>query len=142
MGPFIWLLQWPIRAVILLIVSLLPLGVQLDSFWVALVTAVVIGLLGTLLVAPLKFLLGPIWAVTSLGGLIGPISWLYEWLIGIIIFSVAAWLIRGFRLTNGLTSAVLGALIYSVLSKLVLGRLGLEVPLTRAAAHLFSAPVS
>jgi putative membrane protein len=133
MGSLVWLLQWPIRAVILLLVSMLPLGVEVENLWVALVTAVVIGLLGTLLVAPLKFLLGPIWAVTSLGGLIGPISWLYEWLIGIIIFSLAAWLIRGFRLTNGLTSAILGALIYSVLSKLVLGRLGLEVPLTRAA---------
>jgi putative membrane protein len=133
MGSLVWLLQWPIRAVILLLVSMLPLGVEVENLWVGLVTAVVIGLLGTLLVAPLRFLLGPIWAVTSLGGLIGPISWLYEWLIGIIIFSVAAWLIRGFRLTNGLTSAILGALIYSVLSKLVLGRLGLEVPLTRAA---------
>lgn len=134
MGPLLWLLQWPIRAVILLLVARLPLGVEMASFSAALLSAVVIGLLGTLLVLPLKLLLGPVWFVSSLGGLISPVSFLFNWLITIILFSLAAWLITGFRLHNGVISAILGALAYSVLSSLVLGWLGLDVPLTRAMA--------
>ena len=134
MGSLAWLLQWPIRALILLLVSRLPLGVEMASFPVALLSAVVIGLLGTLLIWPLKLILGPIWAVTSLGGLISPVSFLFNWLITIILFGLAAWLIKGFQLKNGLVSAILGALAYSVLSSVVLGWLGLEVPLTRAMA--------
>jgi putative membrane protein len=134
MGPLLWLLQWPIRAVILLLVARLPLGVEMASFSAALLSAIVIGLLGTLLVLPLKLLLGPVWFVSSLGGLISPVSFLFNWLITIILFSLAAWLIKGFRLDNGLISAILGALAYSVLSSLVLGWLGLDVPLTRAMA--------
>jgi putative membrane protein len=131
-NSLVWLLQWPIRALILLLVSRLPLGVEMESFPIALISAVVIGLLGTLLVWPMKFILAPIWAITSLGGLITPVSFLFNWLITIILFGLAAWLIQGFRLRNGLTSAVLGALVYSVLSTIVLQLLGLEVPLTRA----------
>ncbi len=134
MGSLLWLLQWPIRALILLLVSWLPLGVEMESFPVALVSAIVIGLLGTLLIIPLKVVLAPIWAITSLGGLISPISLLFNWLITIILFGLSAWLIPGFRLKNGLVSAILGALVYSVLSAVVLRMLGLEVPLTRAMA--------
>ncbi len=134
MGSLAWLLQWPIRALILLLVARLPLGVEMASFPVALLSAVVIGLLGTLLIWPLKLILGPIWAVTSLGGIISPVSFLFNWLITIILFGLAAWLIKGFQLKNGLVSAILGALVYSVLSSLVLGWMGLDVPLTRAMA--------
>jgi putative membrane protein len=131
-NSLVWLLQGPIRALILLLVSRLPLGVEMASFPIALISAVVIGLLGTLLVWPMKFILAPIWAITSLGGLITPVSFLFSWLITVILFGLAAWLIQGFRLRNGLISAVLGALVYSVLSTIVLQLLGLEVPLTRA----------
>ena len=134
MEALVWLVQWPIRALILLLVAWLPLGVEMASFPIALLSAVVIGLLGTLLIWPLKFVLAPIWAITSLGGLVSPVSFLFNWLITIILFGLAAWLIQGFRLKNGLTSAVLGALVYSVLSAMVLRLLGLEVPLTKAMA--------
>ena len=134
MGPLVWLLQWPIRALILLLVARLPLGVEMASFPVALLSSVVIGLLGTLLIWPLKLLLGPIWAVTSLGGIISPVSFLFNWLISIILLGLAAWLIEGFRLKNGLVSAILGALAYSILSTVVLRLLGLEIPFTRAMA--------
>ena len=60
-----WLLQWPIRAIVLLIVAWLPLGVEVSSFPIAMLSAVVIGLLGTLLIWPLKLLLGPV-----LGGVV------------------------------------------------------------------------
>lgn len=56
MGGFVWLLQWPIRALVLLLITYLPLGVEMSSFPVALLAAVVIGLLGSLLILPLKAL--------------------------------------------------------------------------------------
>jgi putative membrane protein len=139
-NSLVWLLQWPIRALILLLVSRLPLGVEMASFPIALISAVVIGLLGTLLIWPLKFILAPIWAITSLGGLISPVTFLFNWLITIFLFGLAAWLIQGFRLRNGLLSAVLGALVYSVLSTIALQALGLDVPLTRAMALISGLP--
>ena len=140
-GSLLWLLQWPLRAVVLLLVAKLPLGVEMANFQIALLSAVVIGLLGTLLMWPLKLILGPFWAISSLGGLISPVSFLFEWLIAIILFGLAAWLIQGFRLRNGLVSAVLGALAYSLISYFALRALGLEVPLTRAVALITGLPV-
>jgi putative membrane protein len=134
-----WLLQWPIRALVLLLVAWLPLGVEVDSFPIALLAAVVIGLLGTLLIWPLKALLALPWAVTSLGGLLTPITGLFNWAITVILFGLAAWLIKGFRLKNGVLSAVLGAVVYAVLSTVLLRILGLDVDMTRANA-LMSAP--
>ena len=137
----LWLLQWPVRALVLLIVAALPLGVEVDSFGVALLSAAVIGLLGTLLVLPLKAVLALPWAITSLGGLIAPVTWLYNWLITVILFALAAWLIHGFRLRNGVVSAVLGAVVYAGLSAVILGMLGLEVSATRASLLMSTTPL-
>ena len=134
MGTLGWLLQWPIRALVLLVVAALPLGVELASFGTAFWAAVLIGLLGTLLILPLKVVMGPVWAITSLGGLISPVSFLFNWLITVVLFGLAAWLIQGFRLKNGLISSVLGAVVYSVISAVVLRALGIaDVDFTRAA---------
>jgi putative membrane protein len=142
MGSLVWLLQWPIRAIVLLIVAWLPLGVEVSSFPVALLAAVVIGLLGTLLIWPLKLVLGPVWAVTSLGGLISPVSFLFNWLITVILFGLAAWLIQGFRLKNGVVSAILGGIVYTVLSTVILRILGLDVDFTRATAMMSGLPMA
>lgn len=134
-----WLLQWPIRALVLLLVAALPLGVEMANFGTALWAAILIGLLGTLLIWPLKLVLGPAWAITSLGGLIAPVSFLFNWLITIVLFAIAAWLINGFRLKHGLFSAILGAVVYSVISAVVLRALGLvDVEATRAALPMIS----
>ena len=141
-GSLLWLLQWPIRAAILLLISRLPLGVEMANFQVALLSAGVIGLLGTLLMWPLRFVLAPLRLIATLGGLI-PVGFLFDWLISIVLFGLTAWLIQGFRLRNGFTSAVLGALVYSFISFFLLRALGLEVPLTRAMALLFgNAPLA
>jgi putative membrane protein len=120
MGSLAWLLQWPIRALVLLLVASLPLGVEVDNFVIGLLAAVVIGLLGTLLTLPLKALLALPWAISSLGGLLMPVSWLFNWAITVILFALAAWLIEGFRLRYGLLSAVLGAVAYAGISAVVL----------------------
>jgi putative membrane protein len=110
----------------------------MQSFPVALLAAVVIGLLGTLLILPLKALFALPWLLTSFGGLLQPISLVYNWIITIILFGLAAWLIQGFRLKNGLISAILGALAYSIISTIVLRLLGLDVDFTRAALGVMS----
>jgi putative membrane protein len=116
--------------------------VEVSSFPIALLAAVVIGLLGTLLIWPLKLVFGPIWAVTSLGGLISPVSLLFNWIITVILFGLPAWLIKGFRLKNGLLSAILGGVVYTVLSAIILRLLGLDVDFTRVAALITAAPVA
>jgi len=127
-----WLLQWPVRAAILLLITRLPIGVEMVNFPIALVSALVISLAGTLLVWPLRLILSPLRMVTTIGGLL-PVGFLFEWLISILLFGFTAWLIQGFRLRNGLFSAALGALAYSVLSFIALRSLGLEVPLLRGS---------
>ncbi|MCT0224959.1 phage holin family protein [Synechococcus sp. CS-1328] len=126
MGSLAWLLQWPIRAVVLLIVAQLPLGVEMQGFGAAVLAVIVISLLGALLAPLLKLLLAPLWVITSLGGLIAPISWLFDGLITVALFALAASLIPEFRLRNGLLSAVLGALVYTLLTGAVLRVFGLE----------------
>lgn len=120
MTGFDWLLQWPIRALVLLLIASLPLGVEFEGFGAALLSAGAIGLLGSLLTLPLKALFLLPWAVTSLGGLIQPISLLFNWLITAILFSLAAGFVDGFRLKNGVFSAILGSLAYSIISMVVL----------------------
>ena len=120
MTGFDWLLQWPIRALLLLLIASLPLGVEFEGFGAALLSAGAIGLLGSLLTLPLKALFLLPWAVTSLGGLIQPISLLFNWLITAILFGLAAGFVDGFRLKNGVFSAILGSLAYSIISMVVL----------------------
>jgi putative membrane protein len=124
-NPLHWLAQWPIRAAVLLFVTWLPLGVELDGFLPALQAAALIGLLGMLLTLPLQALLALPWAIASLGGLIFPVTWLLNWLIYVVLFALAALLLPAFRLRFGLVSALLGAVIYSLLSALILRAFGL-----------------
>ena len=128
----VWLLQWPVRTAILLLITRLPIGVEMVNFPLALVSALVISLAGTLLVWPLRLILSPLRMVTTIGGLL-PVGFLFEWLISILLFGFTAWLIQGFRLRNGLFSAALGALAYSVLCFIAMRSLGLEVPLLRGS---------
>ncbi len=124
-NPLHWLAQWPIRAAVLVFVTWLPLGVELDGFLPALQAAALIGLLGMLLTLPLQALLALPWAIASLGGLIFPVTWLFNWLIYVVLFALAALLLPAFRLRFGLVSALVGAVIYSLLSALILRAFGL-----------------
>ena len=63
-------------------------------------------------------------------------------LITVILFGLAAWLIQGFRLKNGVLSAVLGAVVYAVISTVLLRILGLDVDMTRASALMSALPLA
>lgn len=110
-----------VMAVSLLIVSKLPLGVEIDSPVPALIGGAIIGAFsGVWHLFPGGF--RTFTTVLSLGiiPLIG----------GIIVFGLAAWLVEGFRLRWGIWSAILGSialsLVYSIVT-FILRQVGLVV---------------
>lgn len=103
-----------VTAIALIIISKLPLGVEIDSFGKALVSALVFGILNAI-AYPLKALLT-----------VGPLELLFFpilFVINVIIFGLTAKLVVGFRL-NSLWSAVFGALLLSVLNSILFKILG------------------
>jgi putative membrane protein len=111
MHGLVWLLiSWVVTAIIFLIISWLPLGIQIDSFGKALTGAAVFGILNALLGPILRFLALPITFLTL--GLFGIV-------INAIIFGLAAWLVSGFRLRWGIWSAILGAIALSFINSIV-----------------------
>lgn len=91
-----------------LIVSKFPgLGVEVDSFGIAIVAAIVFGVLNGLLGWLVDLLR---WTI-----LLVPLAWL----LNVIIFSLTAGLVQGFRLRNGIISAVLGALALAIVNQIM-----------------------
>ena len=82
-----------------------------------------------------QVVVGSIVGTHLLGGAdLASVVFLFNWLITILLFALAAWLIHGFRLKNGFLSALWGAVFYSVVSTIVLRFLGIaDVEFTRAA---------
>jgi putative membrane protein len=104
----------------LLIISKIPaIGVEVDSMGIALTAAVVFGVLNGLL--------GWVGGIAKATVILSPISWL----MNIAIFGLAAWLVEGFRLRNGILSAILGALGLSLifsLARFLLPQVGIPMP--------------
>lgn len=107
MIPFI--INVVILAVALLIVSKIPaIGVEIDSPIPALLGGAIIGVFnGIGYFLPLTGTL----AVLSLG--------IIPLIVGTIVFGVAAWLVQGFRLRNGIISAFLGAICLAFVSSIL-----------------------
>ncbi|MBF2028530.1 MAG: phage holin family protein [Oscillatoriales cyanobacterium C42_A2020_001] len=96
-----------VTAVSLLIISKLPLGVEIDSPVIALIAGAIIGAFDGL------YSLIPGWlrtipAVLSLG--------LVPLIGSIVVFGFTAWLVEGFRLRWGFGSAILGAIALSMIN--------------------------
>jgi len=102
------LLIWLINAVALLLIPYLLPSVHVDSFYTALVTAVVLGLVNAVIRPVLVLLTLPI-TVLTLGFFILVINALMFWFV--------ASFIRGFSV-DGFWSAFWGALAYGVISML------------------------
>lgn len=103
-----------VTAVSFIIISYIPIGVEVDSFGKALTSAAVFGILNALLKPVLDFFGFPLVFVTF---------GLFAIIINAVIFGIAAWLVSGFRLRWGIWSALLGSLalgfVNSILSQLL-----------------------
>ena len=108
-------ITWLVTSVSFFIISKLPLGVEIDSFGKAMVSAAVFGLLNVL-VQPL------------ITGLSLPLIWLsfglFMVVVNAIIFGLAAWLVDGFRLRHGVWSALIGAIALGFVNSFLFKVLG------------------
>ena len=103
------LTRWLLLAAALLLVAHLYPGVQVTNFTSALIAALVLGLLNTLLRPILVLLTLPV-TVLSLG--------LFLFVINALMFWAAANLLGGFAVA-GFTAALIGSLIYSLCGMLI-----------------------
>lgn len=100
------LLVWLINTAALFAVPYLLPSVQIRSFSVALISALVLGLVNTL-IRPLLLLLTLPVTILTLGLFILVVNGLMFWLV--------AGMVKGFEV-GGFWSAMLGALLYSIIS--------------------------
>jgi putative membrane protein len=100
------LLVWLINAAALLALPYLMSSIEVDSFAAALVAALVLGLINTF-IRPLLVLLTLPATLLTLGLFIFIINGLLFWLVGSFV--------QGFHVA-GFWSAVLGAIVYSIIS--------------------------
>ncbi|MDZ4877934.1 MAG: hypothetical protein CLLPBCKN_007369 [Chroococcidiopsis cubana SAG 39.79] len=104
------LITWLVTTISFLIIARLPLGVEIDSFGKAAVSAAVFGVLNALLRPILGFFTFPLILLT-LG--------LFLFVLNAIIFGLAAALVTGFRLRWGIWSALLGSIALSLINSLL-----------------------
>ena len=102
------LLVWLINALSLLAVAYLLPSVTVESFYAAVIAALVLAIVNTVIRPVLVLITLPI-TILSLG--------LFTLVINGLLFWFVASFVEGFRVT-GFWSALLGALLYSVLSTL------------------------
>ena len=98
------IVRWLLLAAALLLVAYLYPGVSVTGFGVALIAALVLGLLNTI-VRPLLVLLTLPVTLLTLG--------LFLFVINALMFWAAASLLEGFNVA-GFTAALIGSLIYSL----------------------------
>ena len=104
LAPMKLIVRWLLLAAALLLVAHLYTGVQVASFGAAMIAALVLGLLNTL-VRPLLVLLTLPVTLLTLG--------LFLFVINALMFWAAASILDGFHVT-GFGAALIGSLIYSL----------------------------
>ncbi len=114
MEPLDILIAWLVTGSSLLLISQLPIGVEIDSTPKAIVAAAVLGILNVLILPILKVVFFVPNVLT-----LGLLSGLFAFVMNIIIFSLAAKSVEGFRLRMGIWSAVLGALALALVSNFI-----------------------
>ncbi|MFN5542814.1 MAG: phage holin family protein [Betaproteobacteria bacterium] len=103
------LARWCVNALALLAVAFLYSGVQVESIFSALAAALVLGLVNAVIRPILIILTLPVTLLTM---------GLFIFVINALLFWLVAEMIRGFTVT-GFTAALIGSLMYSVISLLV-----------------------
>ncbi|PMB01811.1 hypothetical protein CEN49_26955 [Fischerella thermalis CCMEE 5273] len=105
------IITWLVTAVSFLIISRLPIGVEIDGFGKALITAAVFGILNALLLPILTLFTLPFIIIT-----IG----LFFFVLNSIIFGLSAAIVPGFRLRYGFWSALLGSIALAIINSILL----------------------
>ena len=100
------IVTWLLNALALLAVTYLIPSIHIRSFGTALVIAVVLGLINTLLRPVLVLLTLPV-TILTLG--------LFLLVINALLFQLAAWFVKGFEV-SGFWSALFGSILYSIIS--------------------------
>ena len=108
------LIAWLVTASSLLIISQLPVGVEIDSTPKAFISAAVLGIVAALV----RPILGLVFAIPNFLTF-NLLSGVFTFIITVVTFGLAASLVNGFRLKAGVWSAVIGALALSVVSNLI-----------------------
>lgn len=109
------IVSWIVTTLSFLIISRLPIGVEIDSIGKAILSAAVFGILNALLRPILGFFTFPL-IILTLG--------LFLFVLNAIIFGLAAWLVPGFRLRWGIWSALIGSIALSVINSIIFRILG------------------
>lgn len=107
------LLVWILNAVALLVVAYILPGITVASFGSALIAALVLGLLNAV-VKPVLILLTLPLTVVTLG--------LFLFVLNALVFWLAGSILRGFQV-DGFWWAVIGAIVYSIVSTALTGLL-------------------
>jgi len=106
---------WLVVAASFYFISKLPfIGVEIDTPQKTLVSAAVFGIV-TALVRPVLEFAFKLPNILTFGWLDG----FFSFLITVICFGIAAYLVQGFRLRFGIWSAILGALTLSIVMKII-----------------------
>jgi putative membrane protein len=110
------LIAWLVSASSLLIVTKLPVGVEIDSPVKAYTSAAVLGVVAAVINPILK-------VVFFIPNLLtfGLISGLVTFVVAAVALAITASAVSGFRLRQGIWSALIGALALSVVSNLIYG---------------------
>ena len=103
------LIRWFINALALMLVAWLYPGVTVDTIFAALVAALVLGLVNTLVRPVLVILTLPV-TLLSLG--------LFLFVINALLFWLVAEIVQGFRV-GGFFDALVGSLLYSLITLVV-----------------------
>lgn len=104
------LIIWLVTTISFLIISKLPIGVEIDSFGKAVISAAVFGILNAILRPILGFFTFP-FIILTFG--------LFVFVLNAIVFGLAAALVPGFRLRWGFWSALIGAIALSIVNSLL-----------------------
>ncbi len=105
------IITWLVTSISFLIIAKLPIGVQVDSFGKALISAAVFGILNAILLPILTIFTFPFILIT-LG--------LFFFVLNAIIFAIAAAIVPGFSLRWGIWSALIGSIALSVINTILL----------------------
>lgn len=104
------LITWLVTTISFLIISKIPIGIEIDSFKKAAISAAVFGILNALLRPLLSILTLPIILLTF---------GLFAFVLNAIIFGIAAYLVAGFRLRWGFWSALIGSIALGIVNSLL-----------------------